>query len=603
MAKSLPSKKIAIVNAPEVGDFKADFVYDFFMPDEKTNDSGQIAPEFITRRPSESLDSSFVASKNFQDKVPRYVKLTWRPVLGSRDFIASRTSISANLAKIHNEQDFAYGDYSNIDFQDTGADQRLNFYVRRALEEVQKGFAPTNRPESPLDVAKTLNGLTNPRLRGSFLASILTNLRELGVTFVNKQNREKIAKTLSQQIQRTRTRFQFNNRVLTKILSSATENPVGLFEDEAEDILVEAEQRETQAVSNSPSDVMNEGEYDMEVLEYIGVRAIETPASFDSTVEPIGYIIDKQELLNNGSLVDRSPIIIESPIANTTVDFKVKYDGKYLYRIRSVVFVEVQAQDVETDSLVAVSFLVCSQDSAVRMVECSERVPPPPPADFNIAWDYKNTAARITWAFPTNPQRDIKYFQLFRRETINEPFELIKEFDFDDSFVLTPRKEFPDPVLVEKNNNPITFFLDKEFGRDSKYIYAMCSVDAHGMTSNYSIQFQVTFDRFKNKIAKKLISVSGAPKAYPNMYLNQDTFVDTIRDSGHKKVQVIFNPEYLKVTDSENNDLRLIKTSRDSKYVLSMINVDLQSQKTVSITIEDKRTIQTQNEENTEETR
>lgn len=597
MAKSLPSKKISIVNAPEVEWFNASFNYNFFMPDERVNDSGQIAPKFITQKPSETFDSNFIASKNFQSKVPRYVKLNWKPVLGTKEYVAIRTSIAQNFNKIHNEQDFALSDYSNVDFQDTGADQRLNFFVRRALEEVQKGFAPPKLQESPLDVAKTLNGLTNPLLRGSFLASILTNLKQLGVTFVTKQNREKIAKTLVSQIQRTKTRFQFNNRILTKILASATENPVGLFEDEAEFIMSEARQKETLAISNAPADILTESEYDFEVLEYIGVRQIDSSDLFDSTIQPIGYIITKQEFLPDGTLVDRNPIIVENPIANTTADLKIKYGGKYLYKIKSVVFVEVQAQDVETDNTIAISFLISSQDSPGIMVECVESVPPPPPADFNISWDYKLTAARITWSFPTNPQRDIKYFQLFRRENINQPFELIKEYDFDDSIIKTARNETPDPVLVEKLASPKNYYLDNEFGKNSKYIYAMCSVDAHGISSNYSIQFEVEFDKFKNKIIKKLISVAGAPKAYPNMFLNQDTFVDTIKDSGHSKVDVIFNPEYLKVVDTDGNDLRLLKTDENSKYILSLINVDLQSQKTITINLRDKRTNQIQNEE------
>jgi hypothetical protein len=598
MAKSLPSKKIAIVNAPEVYGFNAQFDYNFFMPDERVNDSGQIAPKFITRRPSENFDSSFIESKNFQDKVPRLVKLSWRPVLGPKNYIAVNTSIANNFSKIHNEQDFTLGDYSNIDFQDTGADQRLNFFVRRALEEVQKGYAPPRRQESPLDVAKALNDNTDIRLRGSFLASILTNLKELGVTFVTKQNREKIAARLTSQIQNSKTRFQFNNRVLTKILRSATENPVGLFEDEAEQLMDEAEQRETEAVANLSAGVLNESEYDLEVVEYIGVRPIDSPGAFDSTVQPVGYVIDKQEILENGTVVGRSPIIVESPLAGTTADLKIKYGGKYLYRIRSVVFVEVAAQDLESDSVVAISFLVSSQDSATSIVSCVERVPPPPPADFNIAWDYMNTAARIMWSFPPNPQRDVKYFQLFRRKTIDDPFELIKEWDFDDSVVKTPRNETPDVVLVEKSPNPKNYYLDKEFGRDSKYIYAMCCIDAHGMSSNYSIQFEARFDRFKNKIIKNLVSVAGGPKAYPNMYLNRDTFVDTIKDSGHKRLKIFFNPEYIKVFDNDGNDLRLLKMdSSSSKYVLSMINVDLQSQKTVTINLEDKTTFESQIEE------
>jgi hypothetical protein len=89
--------------------------------------------------------------------------------------------------------------------------------------------------------------------------------------------------------------------------------------------------------------------------------------------------------------------------------------------------------------------------------------------------------------------------------------------------------------------------------------------------------------------------VAGAPKAYPNMYLNRDTFVDTIRDSGHSRMHVVFNPEYLQVLDARGNDLKLLKTGPDAIYKLSLINVDLESQKTVTIKLEDKRTTEDQN--------
>jgi hypothetical protein len=597
MAKSLPSKRVAVVNAPEIGKFYATFDYNFFVPDERVNDTGKIAPAFITRRPSEAFDASFIESRNFQVKVPRACRLEWVPVIGPREYVAVRTSITDNYGKIHNEQNFTPDDYSNIVLQDTGADQRLSFFVRRAMEEVQKGFSASGGSESPLDIAKELNALTPEEIRGSFLASILVNLKDLGVTFITKQNREAIATSLTKQIQETKNRLQLNNRVLTRILASATESPTGLFEDEAAALLGEAEQREAAAIGSYNSSVLSEGEYDMEIVEYIGVRNIDSPASFDSTVQPVGYIIDKQEILPNGTVVDMAPIIVENPLASTTADLKIKYGSKYSYSIRSVVFVEVQAQDIETGNVIAISFLVCSQSSAARVVECVERAAPPPPADFNIAWDYKKTAARITWAMPTNPQRDIKYFQLFRRKTIMEPFELIKQFDFDDSVIRTAWNESPDPVLIEKLASPRNYFIDEEFGRDSKFIYALCSVDAHGFSSNYSMQLEVSFDRFKNRINKKLISVAGAPKAYPNMYLNQDTFVDTIRDSGHSQVQVIFNPEYLEVFNGEGDDLRVLKTGSDAFYKLSLINVDLQSQKTVTIHLEDKRTSEEQNEE------
>ena len=194
-----------------------------------------------------------------------------------------------------------------------------------------------------------------------------------------------------------------------------------------------------------------------------------------------------------------------------------------------------------------------------------------------------------------NTQRDIKQWQIFRRTSIDEPFELQKVYDFDDSTVQEkdPGEESVDPRLVEKLTSPKNFYVDFDFNKEAKFIYSVCSVDAHGLSSNYGMQFEVSFDRYKNKIQKKLISKSGAPKAYPNMLLERDTFVDTIKDTGHKKLRIVFSPEYLKVKDIENNDLGLLKTDENSVYRLSLINADLQKQTIIDVKLLNKiRTIE-----------
>lgn len=586
--KSLPSKKIVFANAPEVLDFKAQFDYNFFIPDEKTNDSGQTAPKYIYKREGRDFDDSFVKSVNFQTRVPRLVRFDWKPVIETNLLSSTTPRIAGNLGRIHNEQNFNLNDFSNLDFQDTFLDQRLNFFIDRALKEIQKGFAGSQ--ESPLEIAKTLNSLTPDTIRGSFLASILVNLSNLGVTFVTRQNRETIANTLAYQISKAKSKITVNNRIIKKVLYSASETPTSIFEDEAKPMLEQVAQIEQRATDIETSSIMTEREFDLEIVDYIGIRPIDVASGFNATVQPIGYIVEKQELLSNGSLLEKESIIIDNPLSSTSVDLRIKYGSTYFYTIKSVAFVEVQAQDFETDELVAISFLVCSNKSEIRKVKCIETVPPPPPWDFNIAWDFKNTAARITWSFPTNSQRDIKYFQLFRRKSIEEPFELIRQYDFDDSEIKSEWTETPDESLIEILSSPKSYYLDTEFGKDSRFIYAVCSVDAHGISSNYSMQLEVSFDRFKNRIEKSLISVAGAPKAYPNMYLNRDTFVDTIKDSSHSELEIVFNPEYLDVFDSSANNLKLIRNSTDSYYKLSLINVDLQKEQSVNIQIHDKRT-------------
>ena len=136
----------------------------------------------------------------------------------------------------------------------------------------------------------------------------------------------------------------------------------------------------------------------------------------------------------------------------------------------------------------------------------------------------------------------------------------------------------------------MTFFKDNEFTKESIFIYAVCCIDAHGMSSNYSPQFEVAFDKFNNKLVKRLVSTSGAPKSYPNLYLLEDAFVDVIKDSGHERMKIYFDPEFLEITDRNNDDMGLLTTDKQGgSYKIQFINVDLQKHQILDIIIKDLR--------------
>ena len=80
-------------------------------------------------------------------------------------------------------------------------------------------------------------------------------------------------------------------------------------------------------------------------------------------------------------------------------------------------------------------------------VNCVERVPPPPPNNLRATFDFETLFPRISWQFPLNKQRDIKRFQIFKRHSLQEPFTLIAEYDFDNSLVPSDVLE----VALEKN--------------------------------------------------------------------------------------------------------------------------------------------------------
>ena len=201
------------------------------------------------------------------------------------------------------------------------------------------------------------------------------------------------------------------------------------------------------------------------------------------------------------------------------------------------------------------------------------------------------------WNMPTNPQRDIVKFQIFRRRNIEESFTLINVLDFDNSDVRFVGREVINPDVVTRITQPATLFIDQEFDKNESYIYAIACVDAHGQSSNYSNQIQVSFDIEKNRINSRRISRSGAPRQYPNFYIKQTLFKQTISTSEAKRIKIYFDPEYLDVDQSlkrlgsESVDEQSLLTNEEKgKYILQLLNTDLQQSKSIDILIKDLRT-------------
>lgn len=580
--ESLPSKNATILDVPEVEGLEAVFQYFYWTPDEFENGFGSSIASG-RQIPSETFDASYVQKTR---KLPRLVKLNWRPITLNRESSKPQNPILIRdyLSKLHSEETFTSDEFTSFHYQDSGIDLKLKFFVdmyASLLPELQN-------VNSANELITLLNQRTPEQVTAKFLSEILANLTQQGVRF---RTADQASSFILERLKRVAMNTRLNNRVLVPITRTVKEDSIGVFADElsADGFMTTVQDIQNRAVANANSNLLSPFDYEFEILSYVGYRALDSNG-VEPTVQSLGYVIDKREVKSDGSLLNHPPVIIENPFIGTTFDGQVRYGSVYHYKIRSVYLVEVRAVDDATRQNILVSFLVGSKFSPEVQVATVETVPPPSPADFNVAWDYGERALRCTWNLPTNPQQDIKYIQLFRRKSIADPFQLIKMWDFNNTLTRVPLNEYPLPELVERVPNFVGLYLDREFGKDSNYIYAVAAIDAHGYCSNYSLQFQASFDKFENKLVKKLVSVSGAPKQYPNAYLNADTFVDTIKDSGHTSIRVVFNPDYLNLVTRYGADLKLFKSNRvNGKYRLQLINVDLQAQQNVDIVLNDLR--------------
>jgi hypothetical protein len=324
------------------------------------------------------------------------------------------------------------------------------------------------------------------------------------------------------------------------------------------------------------------------------------PDADPSKISAVGYIIERYEL-ENGSLKRDKVLFIENPNSTSVIDVNVKYGATYTYSIRAVAKMEIQS--FTADNTAKDYMYYFSSRPIITQVTCDEDVSPPPPADLNFVWDYKKSKLSVTWAMPFNFQRDIKQFQIFRRASIYEPFELLQQQYFDYSAVKRTTGEVIDGnkqnMTQEQKGFVATFespnfsYTDDDFKVDSElltsptYIYAIASVDAHGYISNYSTQFQVTFDFYKNQLVKKLISSSGAPRPYPNLLLKSDLFKDVIKTSGmsSKKLKIYFMPEYFKVKYNSGEIQKMVSTQEDNGSYYKVQFINTQNQKSDSLKI------------------
>jgi hypothetical protein len=116
---SKPSSPLVSLNLPRVNNLKTDFTYNYYVPDERTNESPSI-PDYLKRRTSEQTS---IDTRDLTVKSPRYVRLTWdvpKIVLtnGPNSTPGVGLTIAENLEKIQTEETFVASKFTSCDVTD-----------------------------------------------------------------------------------------------------------------------------------------------------------------------------------------------------------------------------------------------------------------------------------------------------------------------------------------------------------------------------------------------------------------------------------------------------------------------------------------------------
>ena len=584
MSESMPSKPVHLFDVPEVKAFDAEFKYNFFVPDEKVDESGNEAVNgnLSTR----FLRKGTADTTNLNARIPRLVEFSFsfadtkKPILGTRRQRKSSFAMTSkeilkalNNRMIVTEDDASENRYTSLCISNESYDTTLENFMRMTLNKYVVDEASVQ--DAVIELAKNTNVNSD------------TISKRMVPPSLNEKPTSKGRKRFDNQVRKVKNVVQLNSSYAPMILRKSAERGTSLNDQSLlSDYLISISEQQ----DSTDFDVTQEENiFDIPVIDQERARS----SRFTSEAGVVGLIIEKFRVYK-GKKYRMPPVVVSGRRPEKGYDSQVAYGQTYEYKVRTLAKFRVPATMPDGRTYIQ-TFLVASKPSQVIQLTASENRPPTIPQDVNYYYEYGDDSLYITWAPPVNPQRDVKYYQVFRRKSLDEPFELLAQLDFDDSVIRTEPKEDVDPGSMMSYSSMPTYYIDNDFDKSSSYIYALVSIDARQLSSPYSTQTKVSFDKSKNKIKKEFVCYSGAPKQYPNWTLKENFFVDTMKDSSHDKVSIYFNPEAYTLIRSNGEAIpAFYSKSMDplAKYVFQFINTDRLLEQKFEATIDDSNFVE-----------
>ena len=363
---------------------------------------------------------------------------------------------------------------------------------------------------------------------------------------------------------------------LGDLVGSITSDGFSSFSDDFFEFYKSAYERQAESRQKQKYGVFNLGDYSMSI-DVLDKTYVEIEA-----VVPIGFIFFKTRI-EGEQRIPEAPIVLINRNKKTIHDPGIIYGATYEYSVHTIALVSAKDAD-NTDEYH--NFLLLSKDSKKITIECEERKPPPPPDDVNF--NFLDSSLLVQWSIPIEtdeknvPVNDIKYVQIFRRTSLQEPYSLVRMYDFNDSLQVVPLEEFIPPERIKvttQNDNSLEVDLPD---KGDYHIYTVACLDAHGNSSFLGPQFAVYLDSL-NQPKIDHIAYPGSPKQYPNMTVLNDAFEDSIRVSGYNKMKIYHNPNFTVLLNGKNRQ-NLVSAQKDvASYVLQFIDAETQVDEIIEI--------------------
>jgi len=490
--------------------------------------------------------------------------------------------------------------YSGLRLIDTNLDEK---YFKRITDQVKFLSIVENSGNNSesLTTRKLLNDTANRTSNTDTTNQINTVLGMLSQKHINPSQRNV---EYLKSVRELGFNLVFNNLCFDNVMMASTANPNSIYNDE----LLAYKQYTSEIYKNVKQSIDSRRITDADFETQIGssflydysVSDMDSSPGESSTPPGIvhaGYLIDKTEF----DPITGSETILPSQIVGSNftklIDTDIAYGKDYIYTVKSLYAMEYDCLIDGVDEYFRCVFVLASK-GVTKKLKCVEYEPPKPPQSLRFKYDHKQKALLVTWEFPPNPQGDIKNFQVFRRDTIDNPYTLIKFYDFDNTVgrMSSPSAERPNLkayTRLEKDGQTYAYTqcLDYDFNKNSEFLYAVGCSDAHGMLSNLSTQFKVKFNNKTKKVDASVVIGSNAPRCYPNIFLNNDTVQDAIKVSNKNRMTIYFDPDVYKITKKRIEGINaspqkvIAESDTVTAYKINFINTDLQKNSVLNINV------------------
>ena len=557
----------------EIKELRGSFVYRFFEPLENIEENSRFA--------------------NNDEDEPRYVKISWK----NNSQIFSGLGISSG-ALIHKENLFFPSDinsgFSALSSSEAEVSASQDFVVSdntsvgSKLEYLLETVASNKFTE---ELEKNINNSESSRI------PVLDRTTNRPIVQANTVDKSGQAPDML-----------VRNVNISQIVEGSVSSPLsgGAYSDLVESTKSISKKAKSELESRANQRLLTTFYYSIQKLSSAntdGAKLLSVSRNASSTTELndwtlVGFCIFKYRVEEN----KQTFLYARTVFANAFRDPYVAYGKTYRYEIRPIFCKYISSET-------ATVIFLGSDESSFIDVECLENKAPSPPK--NVKFDYiMNNNIEINWQRPesyvtdlsmnkqgkledkTWDTDDIKGYQLFYRHSLQEPFQLYRYFTFNntvptsyrekaselisDDFIISSEYEIPEPY---DSSNPVRFHeftrYSFEIRSNTDYYFALCSIDAHGKSSNYSNQYKVRRDNVTGEVDIQLASVEGAPKQYPNLLLSGELVEPAMKVSGYQYLDVHFAPDTTASIPNRN----------EAATVLQLFELETQIEKKITITI------------------